>query len=197
MIKLFSIQVISYQALSIKWKIISLTYLTYPSPKAFDCSVRDNTTLNNSVVIYCPKGIRIIVKKYNINVVRCLPGDLQVIWRKRLHVTAEHSKLVLICWRKNNINPQPARQTKLKLINPDIMTELILQCVSRDTNNGDIYNNYKILKDTSVKPELQMLSFPITINYMSPALTAATPHEDKFTILFSLVHKDQNGRILD
>lgn len=76
------------------------------------------------------------------------------------------------------------------------MTQLILQCVSRDTNNGDIYN-YKILKDTSVKPELQMLSFPITINYMSPALTAATPHEDKFTILFSLVHKDQNGRILD
>lgn len=112
-------------------------------------------------------------------------------------MTAEHSKLVLICWRKNNINPQPARQTKLKVINPDIMTQLILQCVSRDTNNGDIYNNYKILKDTSVKPELQMLSFPITINYMSPALTAATPHEDKFTILFSLVHKDQNGRILD
>lgn len=185
MIKLFSIQVISYQALSIKWKIRSLTYLIYPSPKAFDCSVRDNTTLNNSLSSYIlSKGIRIIVKKYNINVVRCLPGDLQVIWRKRLHVTAEHSKLVSICWRKNNVNPQPARQTKLKLINPDRMRELILQCVSKDTNNGDIYNNYKILKDTSVKPELQMLSFPITINYMSPALTAATLHEDKFTILF-------------
>lgn len=99
-------------------------------------------------------------------------------------MTAEHSKLVLVCWRKNNINPQPARQTKLKLINPDRMIELILQCVSRDTNNGDIYNNYKILKDTSVKPQLQMLSSPVTINYMSPALTAETPHEDKFTIFF-------------
>jgi len=64
------------------------------------------------------------------------------------------------------------------------MIELILQCASRDTNNGDIYNNYKILKDTGVKLELQTLSFPISINYMSPALTEATLYEDKFTVLF-------------
>jgi len=82
-----------------KWKISGLTYLTYPSPKAFDCWARNNTFLTtHSVVIYFPEGIKIIVNKYNINVVRCLPCDLQAIWRKRPYMTAEHSKLALICW---------------------------------------------------------------------------------------------------
>lgn len=65
------------------------------------------------------------------------------------------------------------------------MIELILQCVSRDTNNGDIYNNYKILKDTGINLELQMLSLAISIEYISPSFNEkATLHEDKVTILF-------------